>query len=60
MRLADSFSVLSHLINFTIIIYFVSFLLKIKSITISDLFISFFGLFISLIANIMSVLGRNK
>jgi len=60
MKLSNNFSVVSHIINFMIIIYFISFLLDIEAITTFDLLISFFGLFVSLIANIISVLETYK
>jgi hypothetical protein len=61
MKLANSFSVFSHLLNFIIIIYFITFLLKIESVTTFDIVISFIGLFVSVLANIISVVeGANK
>lgn len=58
MRFGNSLSVASHIANLLILIYFISFLIEIKQISSIDLFISFFGLFISLIANILSVIER--
>jgi len=60
MRRTDILSLGSHLLNFAIILYFVSFLINIEQIRTFDLFISFFGLFASLIANIYSLIERNK
>jgi len=60
MERADSLSILSHLINFAIIIYFVITLLKINALDIFGLLISFFGLFVSLIANIVAISERIK
>lgn len=60
MKLSNSFSVFSHLLNFVIIIYFISFLLEIESVTNFDIFISFVGLFASVMANIMSVIEEGK
>ena len=60
MKLANSFSVFSHLLNFVIILYFVSFLIKIESVTTFDIVIGFIGLFASLTANIMSTLENKK
>ena len=60
MNKADSLSLLSHLINFSILIYFMIFLLKINALDLVGLLISFFGLFISLIANITGVKERLK
>jgi len=58
MNLSDSFSIFSHLLNFVILIYFITFLLKINSITTFDLFIGFVGIFVSVFANILSILER--
>jgi len=58
MGVSDGFSVFAQIINFVIIIYFISFLINIEQITNFDLFISFFGLFISLFANILSIVER--
>jgi len=58
MERADSLSILSHLINFAIIIYFVITLLKINALDMFGLLISFFGLFVSLIANIVAISER--
>ena len=60
MKLSFLFSIASHIANFIIIIYFVTFLIKIESVTLFDIFISFFGLFASLVANIMSVVENKK
>jgi len=55
MRLSFLFSIASHVANFIIIIYFITFLIKIESSSFFDIFISFLGLFVSLIANILSI-----
>lgn len=60
MKLSFLFSIASHVANFVIIIYFISFLINIETIRISDILISFIGLFASLIANIVSVVEENK
>lgn len=60
MEKADSLLILSHLINFAIIIYFVIFLLKLNALDMFGLIISFFGLFVSLIANIAAISDRVK
>ena len=60
MEKADSLSILSHLINFAIIIYFAIFLLKLNALDMFGLLISFFGLFVSLIANIVAISERTK
>ena len=56
INLTDSLSLISHAINFSIFIYFIIFLLKLDALDLFGLSISAFGLFVSLIANIMSVL----
>jgi len=60
MVTSDTFSFTSHLINFAIVLYFASFLFNKDLLKLSDLFISFFGLFVSLMANILSVLEGSK
>lgn len=55
MKAGESFSILSHLINFAIVIYFATFLLKLNALDNTALLISATGIFASLIANIMSV-----
>ena len=56
MKTGDAFTLLSQMINFVIFIYFVITLLKINALDIQGLLISAFGLLISLLANIVSVL----
>ena len=56
MKAGDAFNLLSQLINFVIFIYFVVVLLKTNALDILGLLISAFGLLISLLANIVSVL----
>lgn len=58
MEIEDSLAVLSHIINFAIIIYFIIVLLKINALDVFGLIISFFGLFVSMIANIIGVKSR--
>jgi hypothetical protein len=60
METADSLAILSHLINFGIIIYFIVVLLKINALDAFGLTISFFGLFVSMIANIVGIKSRIK
>jgi len=60
MRTSDIFAIVSHIVNFIILGYFISFLINLESIATFDIVISFIGLFASLIANIMSVLEKNK
>ena len=56
MKTGDAFNLLSQIINFVIFIYFVIALLRINALDIPGLLISAFGLLISLLANIVSVL----
>ena len=56
MKTGDAFNLLSQVISFVIFIYFAVVLLKTNSLDISGLLISAFGLLISLLANIVSVL----
>lgn len=58
MKLSGIFAIASHIANLVIIIYFISFLIKIESTTTFDIFVSFFGLFVSLLANILSALEQ--
>ncbi len=60
MKTGDALSIFSQIINFAIFIYFVVSLLKINALDIIGLFISAFGLFASLVANIVSVLEERK
>ena len=56
MRVGTPLSVLSHLINFAIVINFTVYLLKLNALDTPALMISAFGIFVSLIANIVSVI----
>jgi len=58
MKVSDSFSLFSHLLNFAIFIYFVIFLLKLHALNMFGLFISAFGIPSSLITNILSIIER--
>jgi len=58
MKIANSLMILSHLINVIIFIYFSIILLKLNVLDIIGLSISAFGIFVSLIANIISVLDN--
>lgn len=60
MRLGNSFSLVSHIINFIIFIYFAVTLIKINMLDVLGLSISAFGIFMSVIANIISVIEENK
>ena len=56
MKTGTGLSVLSHFINIIIFLYFSATLLKINALDVIGLSISAFGIFVSLIANIISVL----
>jgi len=56
MKIGNAISVFSQLINVLILIYFSITLLKLNVLNASGLFISAFGIFVSLIANIVSVI----
>ncbi len=56
MKIGELLSILSHLINVIIFIYFSLMLLKINALDVIGLSISAFGIFTSLISNITSLL----
>jgi len=58
MRIGDRLSVLSQAINVLIFIYFAITLLKINALDVIGLGISAFGIFMSLISNIVSTLTK--
>lgn len=58
MKTGDKLSVLSQGINVLIFIYFAITLLKINVLDVIGLSISAFGIFMSLISNIVSALGK--
>ena len=58
MKTGDKLSILSQGINVLIFIYFAVTLLKINSLDVIGLSISAFGILMSLISNIVSVLGK--
>lgn len=60
MKTGESLSIFSQIINFVIFIYFVVSLLKINALDVMGLFISAFGLFSSLVANIVSVIEERR
>jgi len=60
MKPSDLLSILTHILNFAIILYFTSFLIGKDLLSLSDLIISFAGLFASLIVNIYSAIERNR
>jgi hypothetical protein len=58
MMISDTLSIFSHLINFTIFLYFIIILLRLDVLDIQGLFISAFGLFASLVVSIIAVIER--
>ncbi|HJZ18647.1 MAG TPA: hypothetical protein VJ208_00920 [Candidatus Nanoarchaeia archaeon] len=58
MKTGDALSIFSQIINFLIFIYFVIVLLKLDALDAVGLLISAFGLFASLIANIVSTIEK--
>jgi hypothetical protein len=56
MKIGDSLSIFSQFINIIIFIYFTIVLLKLNALDAIGLLISAFGLLMSLIANIVSVI----
>ena len=60
MKTGSGLSILSHLINIIIFIYFSITLLKINALDLIGLSISAFGIFVSLIANIISIIETDN
>ena len=60
MRFGDSFSLISHIINFIVFVYFAIILIKINMLDVIGLSISAFAIIMSLLSNIISVLERNR
>ena len=58
MKLGDLLSIISHMINVIIFIYFAITLLKINALDVIGLSISAFGIFMALIANITSIIKK--
>ena len=56
MRTGDALRVFSEIINFMIFIYFTITLLKLNALDVRGLMISAFGLFASLVSDIISAL----
>jgi hypothetical protein len=59
MKTSDRFSIFTQILNFAIVLYFTSFLIKRNLLSISDLVISFVGLLASILANIFSVIEED-
>lgn len=60
MKKSDILLIISHIINVTIFIYFAIILLKINVLDVIGLSISAFGIFMSLIVNIISILEADN
>jgi len=60
MRVSESLEIFSQVINFLIFIYFAIVLIKLNLLDVLGLFISVFGIFTSIIVNIISVFERRK
>ena len=58
MKRSDVLSIFSHIVNILIFMYFSILLIKINFLDVQGLSISAFGLIMSLIANIYSILER--
>jgi len=58
IKIVNGLAVLSHGINIVIFLYFAIILIKIDILSARGLFISAFGIFMSLIANIISALDN--
>jgi hypothetical protein len=62
MRISDVFAIFTQILNFVIVLYFVTFLVQRDLLTTMDLIISFIGLFASILSNIFSNMkgGENE
>jgi hypothetical protein len=61
MNWIDSFTALAYILNFLIIVYLILSSLGTECLTIFNLSISFFGLFASIVVNIISLVDdKNK
>jgi len=60
MKFGGLASILSHMLNFVIFIYFAIILLRTNALDIPGLLISAFGLFVSILANVVSVLEERN
>ena len=56
MKTGDALRIFSEIINFAVFIYFIIVLLKLNALDITGLLISAFGLFASLVSDIISAL----
>jgi len=60
MKFSDVLTIISHIINLAIFIYFVVVLIKLNALDYTGLLISAFGIFISLLAGIVVALETKK
>ena len=60
MKIGETLSVFSQVINFMIFIYFIITLLNLEILDVWGLLISAFGLFSSIIVNIISVIENRR
>jgi len=60
MKISDQFAIFSQIINFIIFIYFILALAKINALDLQGLLVSAFGLAVSIISNILSVVEQNE
>ncbi len=58
MKINDGLTIISHIINLSIFVYFVVVLIKLSALEYKGLLISAFGILISLLAGIVNVLER--
>ena len=59
MKLGNLLTILSHLINIVLFIYFSTILIKENALNLTGLFVTAFGISMSLIANIISIIETN-
>lgn len=57
MNFSNALTIISHIINLSIFLYFIVVLIKLNALDYTGLLISAFGIFISLLAGIVSALG---
>ena len=60
MKVGNTFSAIAYILNFAIILYFIFSSLGTECIPTKNILISFFALFASLVANIISILDSKK
>ena len=60
MQIGERFLILSYILNFGVIIYFISFLIQKNLLNQFDLWVNFLALFISVLSNIISIIEKQK